>query len=136
MSGMTKEQKRKLNLSMAQTLLSIHLRECGVQRIEYEYRFHPERLWRADIFLPDEHILVECDGGVYAGSKGHKRGDALADDYMKQNYAAMLGYRLLRFTNSQVLTGEALYFMREWFLHERNEQEATRESSQAVHQRR
>jgi very-short-patch-repair endonuclease len=107
--------KKKDHRSQAQILLGIHIRELSkFLRIEYEFRFHGGRQWKADVYLPDLKLLIECDGGLYPGGKGHKRGDALADDYMKQNVAQMLGYRLLRFSNQQVAQGEAKEFLRTW----------------------
>jgi len=97
--------------SAAQILLGIHLRELGFQRIEYEYEFYPERRWAADIYLPDHGLLIECDG-IHQG--GHKRHDALADDYLKQNTAQMLGFRILRFSNEQVESGEAKAWLAPW----------------------
>jgi len=105
--------KAKDQRSEAQILLGIHIRELSKRlRIEYEFRFHEGRQWKADVYLPDLKLLLECDGGLYRG--GHKRGGALEDDYMKQNVAQMLGYRLLRFSNQQVQRGEAKEFLRSW----------------------
>jgi len=96
-------------------LLGIHLRELSKSlRIEYEVEFNPDRKWRADVYLPDLRILIEADGGVRPGGKGHKRGAALEDDYVKQNTAQMQGFRLLRFSNGQIERGEAKEFLRRW----------------------
>lgn len=104
---------KKDNRSEAQILLGIHIREIRKDlRIEYEFRFHEERQWKADLCLPDLRVLIECDGGLHGG--GHKRGAALEDDYVKQNVAQMLGYKLLRFSNGQVSRGEAKEFLQSW----------------------
>jgi very-short-patch-repair endonuclease len=95
--------KHKL-LTPAQVLLAKHLRELGLHP-EYEYRFNPDRKWLADIYLHESRILIECDGGKWHG--GHKRGQALEDDYERQNWAQMARFRILRFTNEQVNSGWA-----------------------------
>jgi len=102
---MTKKEKGKYKLSEPQILMAMHCRELGYKNIEYEFAWHPLRKWRADIVLHNERILIECDGNIYAG--GHKRGAALEDDYIKQNEAQKAGWRILRFSNRQVTSGEA-----------------------------
>lgn len=96
----------------AQILLGIHLKEMALGPVEYEFCFNPCRKWRADVAIPSRHLLFECDGGSFKG--GHKRGLALGADYERQNWAQMAGYRILRFTNEQVLNGTAKAFVREW----------------------
>ena len=95
-------------LSEAQLLLCVHLKELGLDS-ETEFQIEPFHRWRADIAVPSLRMLIECDGGIYSG--GHKRGAALEDDYFKQNTAQMLGWKLLRFSNRQVLIGEAKAFI-------------------------
>ena len=114
-------KKSRKKLSNAQILLTIHLRELGVDDVRTEYVIDHTRKWKADLALPTQAILIECDGGVHGTydrvgrfvkeRRGHKFGAALEDDYLKQNTAQLLGWRLLRFSNHQVLTGEAKNFM-------------------------
>jgi very-short-patch-repair endonuclease len=107
---------KNYRLTPAQVLLGKHLKELlktlGDWEIEYEYRFDPERRWRADIAIPAYRLLFECDGGQFHG--GHKRGHALSADYERQNHAVLAGWRILRFTNQQVLSGEAKAFLKEY----------------------
>jgi very-short-patch-repair endonuclease len=107
------KRAKKKKLSEAQLLLSIHLKELGIRTIVPEFQFDTVRKWRADIALPDHQILIECDGGIHSG--GHKRGVALEDDYDKQNLAQFLGWRFLRFSNAQVLNGDAKKFIAQFF---------------------
>jgi very-short-patch-repair endonuclease len=105
----------KNRLSTAQLLLGKHLEELGFRDIVYEHRITPERKWRADICADGPEMwhglyLFECDGGKWHG--GHRRGAALEKDYERQNWCQMHGYKLLRFTNEQILSGEALTWLK------------------------
>jgi len=55
------------------------------------------RKWRADFLWPG--LIVEIDGGRHAPGGGRHAGDADKD---KLNHAAVLGYRVLRFSPQQV----------------------------------
>ena len=98
-------------MTEAQKLLGIHLKELKLGKVEYEYQFCADRRWRADLAILDSRLLFECDGGQFHG--GHKRGKALEGDYDKQNRAQLEGWRILRFTNRQILTGEAKAWLKE-----------------------
>jgi very-short-patch-repair endonuclease len=102
-----------MKLTQAQILLRVHLEELKLgYPIEQEYKFDPERNYRADLAIPDARLLFECDGGAFRG--GHRRGRALEADYERQNRAVLAGWRILRFTNQQILTGEAKQFLVEF----------------------
>jgi very-short-patch-repair endonuclease len=98
-------------MTAAQMLLRTHLIELGYKDVESEYQFCLDRKWRADLAIPSLRILLECDGGQFRG--GHRRGLALERDYEKQNRAQMEGWRILRWTNRQILTGEAFNWLKE-----------------------
>lgn len=79
---------------------------------ESEFRFHPTRRWRADFKLADD-LLVEVDGGNMMAKIVNGRAVAIgrhtkAADYEKLNEAAVMGYRVLRFTPTQVKQGTAI----------------------------
>lgn len=74
---------------------------------EREFHFMDGRKWRADFAFVDEKILVEIEGGVFTRG-GHTRGAAYTKNCQKYNHAALLGYRILRFTTDQVLNGDAI----------------------------
>jgi len=71
-----------------------------------EYRFAPPRRWRFDFAWPDgaRLVAVELDGGAYTQGR-HTRGAGYEADCRKLNAAAVLGWRVLRFT-SGMLTGD------------------------------
>jgi very-short-patch-repair endonuclease len=98
-----------MKLTIAQELLRTHLQELGYE-VECEYQFCAERKWRADLAIPAIRCLFECDGGQFNG--GHRRGIALEADYERQNKAQIDGWRILRWTNRQILKGEALAWLK------------------------
>jgi very-short-patch-repair endonuclease len=55
-----------------------------------------------------QKLLVEVDGGEWQARSGHKTGHGLRRDREKDRAAQMLGYRVFRFTGSEVKDGTAL----------------------------
>ena len=81
-----------------------------------EYRFHDQRKWRADLCWPNDwpKLIVEIEGGAWTQGR-HTRGAGFIADMEKYNEAAIMGYRLLRFTPAQVKSGEALTVIERFF---------------------
>ncbi len=66
-----------------------------------EFRFDKKRLFRADIALPDHHILIEYEGIIRqktAQKSRHTTITGYSKDCEKYNLAAMNGYRVFRYT--------------------------------------
>jgi len=108
--------KRPKKLSAGEELFALQCRAMGVH-MEREVKFHPDRMWRADFCNRSRQIIVEIDGGNRMATIG-KDGKAYAigrhtqdDDYAKLNAAALLGYRIFRFTAKMVKSGEAITMM-------------------------
>ena len=96
--------------SWGEEMLALHLRVSGI-RFEREALFHPARKWRFDFCLGK--LAVEVDGGTrmvrYAKGKPVSVGShSGGKDYEKLNAAAVLGWRVLRFTPAMVKSGEAI----------------------------
>lgn len=70
-------------------------RGLGGPALTEEYIFHPVRRWRADFAHLDTRVLVEIDGGVWAGGR-HTRGGGFIEDCAKLNAAAVLGWTVFR----------------------------------------
>lgn len=70
-----------------------------------EHRFHPVRRWRFDLAIPSRMVAIEVDGGVWSGGR-HSGGAGQIKDMEKHNHAAMLGWRILRFTPRQMRESE------------------------------
>lgn len=74
---------------------------------EQEFKFHPDRKWKADFHLVDKKILVEVEGGIWSGGR-HTRGKGYIGDMEKYNAATMMGFQVLRFSTDQVKSGLAI----------------------------
>lgn len=77
-----------------------------------EFKFHPVRKWRADFAFPAHRILIEIEGGVWVNGR-HSRGAGYSADCEKYSHAALLGYRVFRFTPDMVKSGEAVLMVKE-----------------------
>ena len=97
------------DVTPAQLLVGTWLAEWGYT-VEFEVPVTQERRWRWDAAIPAERIAIELDGFF----KG-KHGKGWGSDYEKQNVGTMLGWRVLRFSNSDVLKGGAYEFLRQHF---------------------
>lgn len=66
-----------------------------------EYKFHPIRKWRFDYAIPTKKIAIEIEGGLWLQGR-HNRPVTMIKDFEKYNEAAILGWRILKYTPSQV----------------------------------
>ena len=72
-----------------------------------EYKFHPARRWRLDLYSAEHQLGVELHGGVYSGGR-HTRGEGFSEDRRKMNAALELGIRVLEYTPKEIQDGSAL----------------------------
>jgi hypothetical protein len=79
----------------------------GLPAWEREYHFHDTRKWRFDFAWPGAHVAAEVEGGVWNSGR-HTRGLGFQSDCEKYNAASLLGWRVLRFTESMIKSGDAL----------------------------
>jgi very-short-patch-repair endonuclease len=89
--------------------LAFQIKAVKLPEPQREFRFCPWRRYRADFAWPAQKLLVECEGGVFSKGKGwHLSVGGYLDDLEKYNLAALLGYRVLRFTAAEIKKGTAL----------------------------
>ncbi len=101
-----------MKLSKGEETLALHLKAEKIV-FEREYRFCPTRRWKADFYIPEKRLLIECEGGIW--SKGrHQRPAGLIADMEKYNAATILSYSLLRYTTQQVVSGMAITQIKEF----------------------
>jgi len=74
-------------------------RECTLP--DREVRFHPTRRWRFDFAWPIERVAVEIEGGVWSRG-GHTRGKVFIANCDKYNAAAVMGWKVLRYTTNHL----------------------------------
>jgi len=82
---------------------------------EYKFAASIGRKFRFDFAWPSAKVAAECDGGQYAFRGGRHATDA---DREKLNYAAVLGWRVLRFSGSMLNDPENVCRMVKWALGE------------------
>ena len=102
-------------MSDLERTLDFQLKALKIGGYEREYRFDPDRRYRADFAWPTRSLLVEVEGGTRQYGR-HNRHEGFEKDCTKYNRAALLGWTVLRFTSSQVTRGEAASVI-ETYLH-------------------
>lgn len=89
---------------------SLFLWHCKAKKLPppvTEFRFTPDRRFRADFAWPKQKILVEVEGAVWSRGR-HTRGSGYTKDLEKYNLATELGWRIFRYSTEQVESGEAI----------------------------
>lgn len=71
------------------------LKDENLPQPQIEYRFYPERKWRADYCWINHLLILETEGAVWTQGR-HTRGSGFVKDIEKYNTMTILGYRLLR----------------------------------------
>ena len=98
--------------SPGEEMLCQQLSEKAISGWCREYKFAPERKWRFDVAFVDEMLAVEVEGGHWVNGR-HSRGSGFEADCIKYSTAAVLGWRVLRFTTDQVKSGMALRMLQQ-----------------------
>ena len=93
-------------MSDGENEFALHLRVHKIENIR-EFRFNPERRWRADFLITGHKLLIEIEGGTWIGGR-HTTGPGFLKDVEKYNSMTVMGYRLLRFTPEMVSNGLAI----------------------------
>lgn len=84
--------------------LQLLLRAYQLPTPEREYRFAPERRWRADFAWPAHKLLLEVQGGAWTNGR-HNRAASYINEMERHNAATILGWRVLYCTPEQVRKG-------------------------------
>ena len=94
--------------SELEDLLAFQIRAAELPEPEREYRFYPERRFRADFAFVKQRLLIEINGGLYMPRSGHRTAKGVLRDMTKANLAALGGWLYLQFSADQVQDGSAL----------------------------
>lgn len=94
-------------MSKHEAKMSLYLKTIGqeIPTPAREYRFHPVRRWRFDFAWPSHKLALECDGGQWTRHGGRHARDS---DREKLNAAAVLGWRVLRYSGKMLQKPEAV----------------------------
>ncbi|WP_353627563.1 hypothetical protein ABNQ24_12415 [Ralstonia pseudosolanacearum] len=99
-------------MSVGEETFALHLRAAGIDGFEREHRFAPPRRWKFDFANPALMVALEVEGGHWVNGR-HSRGSGFQADCIKYSTAAVMGWRVLRFTTDQVKSGMALQMLRQ-----------------------
>jgi very-short-patch-repair endonuclease len=78
-------------------------RSLGGPELTPEFRFDPQRRWRADFAHLESRTLIEIEGGIFlAGGGRHNRAAGFAADAEKYFEATLAGWRVVRLTSRQI----------------------------------
>lgn len=100
-----------MNTSKAEQFCAL-CETLGLAKPVLEHRFEPERRWRFDMAWLDAKIALEVEGGVWSGGR-HTSSAGFVKDMAKYNRAAVLGWRVLRVTPSDLLKLSTVQLVKE-----------------------
>lgn len=104
------KKKNLKPLSVGEETFALQCQVIGIKP-KREYPFCEGRKWRFDFALPDLKVAIEIEGGTGWGKSRHSKGSGFEKDCEKYNTAAMLGWKVYRFTTRMVKSGEAMDFL-------------------------
>jgi very-short-patch-repair endonuclease len=93
-------------LSEGEECFDLHCRAKMLNPVR-EYKFC-DRGWRFDFAFPGIALAIEIEGGTWSGGR-HSRGSGFEADCAKYNRAAMLGWKVLRYSTEMVQNGTAIH---------------------------
>lgn len=107
----TKEQRTK-EKERQNTQFRAHCRSLGIPEPRDEVRFHSTRGWRFDYAWPKYRVALEVEGGVFTGGR-HTSAVGFIKDAEKYNYAACMGWAIIRCMPRTLCTGETMAFIKQ-----------------------
>jgi len=93
-------------VSKLEEQMARQLEDAGIV-YEREQMLIPGRKFRFDFLLPQSCLIIECEGGTWAGGR-HTSGVGFRNDCVKYNLAAEYGYVVLRYTSDLIKKGDAI----------------------------
>lgn len=92
-------------------LLFLQLRALCLPLPTTEFRFHAARKWRFDLAWVPERLALEIQGGLHVRGK-HSRAKGIENDMEKFNEAQICGWSLLLCSPDQIVSGQAVKWVR------------------------
>ena len=81
------------------------IRAFELPQPQREFKFHLSRRWRFDFAYPEHLLAIEVDGGQWQSHGGRHSRDT---DREKLNAAAVLGWRVLRYSGAMLRDPETV----------------------------
>lgn len=106
----TKEQKAKAR-NLQDLKFRAYCRTLGIPDPKAEVQFHSTRRWRFDYAWPEHRVALEIEGGVFTGGR-HTSGAGFLKDAEKYNYAACMGWAIIRCMPRTLCTGDTMAFIK------------------------
>ncbi|MDP9090160.1 MAG: hypothetical protein M3O26_15620 [Pseudomonadota bacterium] len=115
-----KVEKPKPRIGLRKTAEDTFAHQCRAMKLpppvrEHKFALADQRLWRFDFAWPDYLAALECEGLVIRQVYGetivggrHVTPTGFRSDALKYAYAAIKGWHVLRFEQSQVHNGTAI----------------------------
>lgn len=101
----TRVTKKPKKVSKGEAQFLLHCRAYDLEPVA-EVGFMQGRKWRFDFIFPGKWA-IEIEGGTWVNGR-HNRASSIEADMEKYNEAAILGWKVLRFTTGQVMSGMAI----------------------------
>jgi len=99
------KRKPKKDTGLMDALVTAQAKEAGWEPPVKEYRYVPNRKFRADYAWESRKVLLEIQGGIF-NRKAHGSITGLLADLERGNHASANGWYLFRLTPDQVRKGE------------------------------
>lgn len=80
---------------------ALYWNSIGGPTLEREFRFHPQRKWRADFAHLESRTLIEIEGGIYIQGR-HNRAAGFIADAEKYIEAFLAGWNVVRVISAQI----------------------------------
>jgi hypothetical protein len=107
----TKEQKAK-ERNLQDLKFRAYCKAVGIPDPNAEVQFHSTRRWRFDYAWPQYRVALEIEGGVFTGGR-HTSGAGFVKDAEKYNYAACMGWAIIRCMPRTLCTGDTMAFIKQ-----------------------
>ncbi len=87
--------------SRLESKFALHWQAAGGPHLEREFRFDPNRRWRADFAHLPSRTLIEIEGGIFINGR-HNRAAGFIADIEKYLEAALAGWTVIRLADVHI----------------------------------
>lgn len=94
-----------------EAMLLYQIKVAGLPTPQTQYKFHPDRKYKADFCWPEILLVAEVDGGVWLPKGGHTSGKGYTADRIRDCEALLLGFKMMRVTPAMVKNGMAIDYL-------------------------